>query len=468
MKQLTLVFFAILLLSDLSKAQIVRAVPNGNFNTWDSVSFDNLDSPWITSNAECIAYTGNPNVTKVTGLSGQAVHLQTYVGNNDTVPGEILNFDGYINGTPYTQSPSGFTGYYRCNINTHDTGYLTIGFIKNQDVYYQKIVPFYGNASSFTRFNIVIDLPFPPDSVTIDAVSGNLANSKYITNGSWLELDDLSFTGSGISQQLIDGNFDTWTTKSNDLPVGWHSPPAVFPNSENGISRAVGRNPGTYCLKMVEEPFPGNFGLPQLTSGIFPQTAVAITGGQPYQQIIDTLTGYYKYTPVGNDSAGIFINLQKDGGSYLQPLPGIVFGPAKSWTYFQFPIISPITPDTMRIDIYSSFLYPPGGGSAFYLDNLQLKSQPLASILSFSKPDFGISAFPDPAQNQLNIRFGGTVPSEFGLKIYNSEGCLLIDNQFNSGSSTITIPINQLSAGLYFYEVSVNGSTVRNKFVKAN
>ena len=130
-------------------------------------------------------------------------------------------------------------------------------------------------------------------------------------------------------------------------------------------------------------------------------------------------------------------------------------------------INSTSTPDTMRIDIYSSINGT--GGGTLYLDDLQLKSQPHTAGISFnSKPDFGISAFPNPAQNQLNIHFSSNVPPEFGLKIYNSEGRLMIDNEFNSGSSTVTVPINQLSEGLYFYEIATNGSSVRNKFVKSN
>ncbi len=108
-------------------------------------------------------------------------------------------------------------------------------------------------------------------------------------------------------------------------------------------------------------------------------------------------------------------------------------------------------------------------GSILYLDDLQLKSQPhTAGLFDIIPKSIRITAFPDPAQNQLNIRFKDYVPSEFDLKIYNSQGRLLIDNQFNSGSSTISVPIGQLNAGLYFYEVTTDGSIIRNKFVKGN
>ncbi len=206
--------------------------------------------------------------------------------------------------------------------------------------------------------------------------------------------------------------------------------------------------------------------MPQLTTGIFDQYS-NISGGQPYQRTTDTLTGYYKYIPSGIDTGGLLVNLQSQGNILYQT--GSNLPPTSTWTPFLIPINSPSRPDTMRIDLYSSTNYLNTGGSTLFLDALQLKSQPHTAGISInSKPDFGISAFPNPAQNQLNIHFGSNVPSEFGMKIYNSEGRLMLDNEFNSGTSTITVPINQLSDGLYFYEISTNGTVVRNKFVKNN
>jgi len=88
--------------------------------------------------------------------------------------------------------------------------------------------------------------------------------------------------------------------------------------------------------------------------------------------------------------------------------------------------------------------------------------------MSSLKSDIGIIAYPNPAQNQLNFHFSGTIPSEFGIRVYSAEGKLMMDNNYQSGSSTVSLPVSQLSAGLYFYEISANGSLLRDKFVKNN
>jgi len=465
MKQLSLFLFAMIALSGLSKAQTSGTIPNRDFEYWDSTSYSELDSPWVTSNATCIAATGNPNVTKVPGFSGEAVHLQTYAINNDTFIAQISNFGGLSLGVPYTQSPTAIKGYYRCSMVGHDTGYLAIGFVSGGNIYYQKYIPFYGSVSTFTAFSDTMNLPFAPDSMVVAAVSSNEVNYVGISAGSWLELDQLSFTGTAITQQIADGDFDSWTTQSIYLPSEWQAAPLVNPYSGNGVSKSTDHYSGKYSVKIVAPQ--NSYGpFAQLTSGIYDQYG-NLSGGQPYQQMTDTLTGYYKFIPTGLDSAGVLINLQNQGNIISQL--GATLAPASAWTAFQIPISVMSAPDTMRIDLYSSIYNAVTGGSTLYIDALQLKSQPHTAGISFnSKPSFNISAFPDPAQNQLNIRFGANVPGEFGLKIFNSEGKLMIDNQFNSGNSLVTIPIDQLSAGLYFYEINTNGSSVRNKFVKSN
>ncbi len=454
MKQLSLVFFAIILLSGISKAQ---TIPNGDFENWNSMSYDEPDTPWVTSNPACIAATGHGNVTKVTGFSGHAIHLQTYIINNNMLIGEVSNFGGFSFGVPYTQTPTAIKGYYRCKMAGQDTGFLAIAFIKGGNLFYQKFIPFYGNVSSFTSFNDTVNLPFAPDSMLVVAVSSNLKNNVGISDGSWLELDELAFTGTGITQQIADGNFDSWTTTSVDILQGWQTPPQIFgPGSSTGVSKSTDHVTGSYSVELIAQQFQSGF---QISTG-----TIDSFGGST--EAIDTLTGYYKYISSGTDSGAMHVVCQNIGNVLLDT--GVIFTASSSWKYFEMPFHLSSLPDTMRVDFASSFNFTGTGGSRLWIDELQLKSQHLhtSGILFSSASSFGITAFPNPAQNQLNIRFGANIPSEFGLKIYNLQGRLMIDKEFNTGSSTVSVPIDQLSAGLYFYEVTANGAVVRNKFVK--
>jgi len=461
MKQILLVFLSIVLLSSVSKAQTVKTIPNGDFENWDSITYNDLDSPWVTQNNQYIAAFGKATVTKVPGKVGSAIHVQTIVAGKDTIPGVAE-----IQGTPYSQTPTGISGYYRCNVLGYDTAWLLIEFIQGGSLLGLDTIHFTGSdTNAFQSFNSQFSDPLigVPDSVVIFIASSNIFDYVDITPGSWIEFDQLAFTGSGITQPIPDGGFESWKAQSMDNPIGWQANLAFNPYNITGISKSSDHYSGKYSVKLVAQP---NSFIPQMTSGILDQYG-NIIGGQPYELASDTLTGYYIYEPSGSDSGGILITLQNSGS--VIGMPQYVFEEAPSWTYFQVPISVQTNPDTMRIDIYASSSNFGTSGSTLYLDDLQLKSQPHTAGISFNpKTDFGISAFPDPAQNQLNIRFGGVVPSEFGLKIYNSEGRLMIDNQFNSGNSLITISIDQLSAGLYFYEINTNGSSVRNKFVKSN
>jgi len=448
MKQLFLISFIILSISSISKAQSIKAIPNGDFESWDSASYTYLDSPWISSNYGYLTPDSFINVTKVKGKTGFAVHIGSVINIMYQHGGHVamMLLD--------SQTPAGISGYYRSHLINNDTAWVVVEFIKG-GVFKLLKFPIFASKDTFTEFNFSIPmLPGRSDTVTIGAIL-DLPPSIADT-GSWFELDQLAFTGSGITQQIPDGDFDSWTTIYSHLPTGWATPSSP---ANSGISKSTDHYSGKYSVKLSSQPSLGYFG--ELWSGKYG------TGG-PFNLTMDTLTGYYKYNSLMTDSGGISVNLMQ-GGSYVG-FSKYYFHPSASWQYFELPINSfNNVPDTMQITINSTTDYNDTLGCSLYLDDLQLKSQPVTSGLhGLSKTASAISAFPDPTQNQLNIRFGSNPPSELGIKIYNPEGKLVLDNGFRSGSTTVTVPIDQLSAGLYFYEITANGSTVRNRFVKAN
>jgi len=455
----------IVLSAGVSKAQTLKTIQNGDFEAWDSTSFEDLIPPWQTTNAQDYGIYNQATVTKVTGQSGSAVHVQTYLIGQDTVSGSMILT------IPATQKPTTLTGYYRSNIAGHDTAFIYVGFEQAGNTLTVQSFQVISSVKSFTPFTINIPaFSGTPDTMAIVVSMTNLFDSLAIsisTPGSWIEVDQLAFSGNGTNLQIPDGNFDSWTTNTLYNPVGWEAVPAFYGNNNNGVSKSTNHYSGKYSVKMVAQPF--SF-LPQLTNGKFlsNQYGSSVVGGTPFNLSADTLTGYYEYMPSGLDTGVIAILCENSGnligGNFYS------FLAAPTWTYFEVPLSLTTAPDTMMVNISATNNFNgTAGPSTLYLDDLQLKSQPhTAGISNSLKNNFGVSAFPDPAKDQLNIRFEGNVPGEFGLKIFNSEGRLMIDNQFNSGISSITIPIDQLSAGLYFYEINANGSSVRNKFVKSN
>jgi len=448
MRHLLLLFLAIISISAITHAQTIKTIPNGDFENWDSTSYTYLDSPWVSSNYDYFTADSLINVTKVKGKIGSAVHIGSVISNIGQPGGHIAMM------LMDSQTLGGVSGYYRSNFVNNDTAWIVVEFVKGGDIKLSKF-PIFASRDTFTKFNFYLPtFPGRSDTVRIGAI---LDLPPYIADtGSWFELDQLAFTGPGVTQQITNGGFDSWTTIYSSTPTGWATP-SSYANS--GISKSTDHYSGKYSVKLTTQPNLGRFG--ELWSG-------ADGKGGAYNLTVDTLTGYYKYNSRMTDSGEIMINLM-EGGSYIG-FNTYYFLPSASWQYFELPFNSfNNVPDTMQITINSTTDYNDTLGSNLYLDDLQLKSQPLISgITGLSKITSDITAFPDPAQNQLNIRFGNNAPSEFDLKIYNPEGRLVIDKGFHSGGSSVAVSIDQLSAGLYFYEITANGNIVRNKFVKIN
>jgi len=460
MKQVYFIVFFIISAWCL-QAQSIDSVINGGFERWNSFAFQDLDYSWVTTNYNHASTYGNVTVSRVNGQSGSAAHFATYLSGNDTVSG----FAEYI--AAASQVPGELTGYYRCHLAGNDTVWITVAFAKNGNLVGLNVLPIKVSASSFTPFTLNISSHAgTPDTIAIILSMTNLFDSVGVSKsapGSWLEVDQLAFSGDSTNLKVDDGDFETWLSDTISNPTEWGIAPIAIGNATSGISRSKDHYAGSYSIEI--QSVPGSYG-PQLTNGKFVTigNATYTEGGQPFSQEIDTLAGYYKYFPSGNDSAAMQFIFQEQNiqiGYSEHSLKA-----ASSCTYFQVPIHLNRTPDTMQLDISAKSVFSTGQ-STLYLDSLYFKSKKNSWIANINC-NFNIDVFPNPAQNQLNIRFSGKTPSEFDLKIYNLEGRLIIDKEFNTGSSMVTLPIDQLNAGLYFYEITANGSVVRNKFVKAN
>jgi hypothetical protein len=76
----------------------------------------------------------------------------------------------------------------------------------------------------------------------------------------------------------------------------------------------------------------------------------------------------------------------------------------------------------------------------------------------------GISIYPNPAQNQIQISIEQTV-SHATIRMISITGQLVID-MTNVAGSQFNFDIAKLPQGIYIVEITENGATSRNKFVK--
>ncbi len=447
-----------------------QACPNGDFENWNSKSFGVPDSGWFTSNIQSLKNIDSLTVWQVAGHSGQAIHIETAVVGTDTAMAYIENTQGDPTtgqgGVPYSQQPTAITGYYRYSLAGNDSATIIVIFKKSGAVISSNIIKFRGtgSVSAFTAFSFPLaTLATAPDSVIIAAASSNVFGSG-LQSGSWLELDQLAFAGSGITQGIAGGSFDSWIAQSYNIPLGCN-----FQQNGNSFSvlRSTTHYAGSYSIELVTQASNGGGGgsssnPAQISTGQIGNNGPQ--GGLPYTLNVDTLTGYYMYMPVGTDTASINIDLTHTGTNVGGNSHN--FFAASSWTYFQIPFTAS-NPDEIRIDVQSGSWSVSRPGTAFYLDYVQLKSQPLppanVGIVNYVN---SISAYPNPANDILNIRLNNMQKEPVTVAICDVAGRIIDKVSYYIAPSVISFPVEHLASGIYLYQVNNSGYITRGKFIK--
>lgn len=426
-----------------------QSLQNTNFENWTIANYSDLQD-WITSNEISIPLVGLPSATEVNpGVTNSALKLETVANTTDTMVGFITNSDDPFSGDggfPYSQKPTGLSGYFRYNIMPNDTARILVVFKNSGIVYSVDTISIWGTQNSFT----LNSFPLPwisasgitPDTVILAVASSDVVNSVFVA-GSTLELDNLVFTGPGISQ-TIHGDFDTWVPKTISDLTDW--------SISGEVSRTTDAFSGTYAAKLIT--LNGSFGTEP--AGIFQSFSVTPT------QAVDTLIGWYKYLPKGMDSASIELNL-------FGPGPGVTItknlGAAASYAQFKVPITG-VTSSTMGIFLNiqsSAWSGTPTDSSTLYIDSISIK--PGTVGVNEIVGTAGVSVYPNPAKDVLKMAVDNKV-SEVEVTLYNTFGARVSANTVKVDGAEVTLPVKHLATGLYIYEVKVGDATYKGRFMK--
>ena len=458
-----LLLYSILLLSAKVFAQ---ALPNGSFETWSSNYFAE-PTGWYSANFNTLKQMAVIPVTKVAGFAGYAVHIETTIAGTDTTKSFVSNTkpgcgppSAWQGGVPYSELPTAITGYYRYNLPGNDTALLLVIFKKNSVNIGNNVIKIKGTGSmpTFTAFSFPVTATMTPDTMIIVATSSNLLSNNGIENGSFLELDNLAFTGTASA--IPAGDFELWSTRNITYPTGWDGQSM----DETGIAQTTDSYAGTSATLLTT--LADNCGNVQ-PSGITTGHMARFSGpasGRPYSNTTDTLCGYYKYTSMANDSATISVTLSLAGsniGGYGMKLPA-----AASYTYFQMPFNSATAPDTIRIDAQSS-KWPntfANAGSALYLDLIWLKSAPGVGILSYDNAS-DISVYPNPVTDFISVNTKGEfMNTPKLLSIYNALGAKVYS--ISSDKAQVTLDLKSFAKGIYMIEIKCDNKITTKRFVK--
>ena len=434
-------------------------VPNGGFETWTTTTYHE-PTGWTTGNRQSLRRMGVAPVRLVPGFAGSAVRLQTIIAGTDTSDSYITNSNGDpLNGeggVPFAEQPIGFRAKYRCSLVGSDSAIILIVFKKNGAIVSSDIFKLGGVQSTFATLTFNLSVPIAPDSVIVAMASSDLISGTNVASGSYLEMDNFVFTLA--STFLPNYEFESWDTLQYHKPTGWQI-------NGDSISKTTDSYSGSFAIKMVTQDYGGgNVGAAYITTGL--NSNQGTNGGLPYTNMVDTLTGYYKYAGSASDSGYMFVSLSHlstpvGGNSYY-------FTSAATYTYFQIPLNAGSPPDSMRIDASSSSypFAPTSVGSTLILDRLGLRSV-LVNVENMNQVSSNlITSYPNPAKNILNIGFRKAPTSDFEIIVYNMLGSIVKSERFKSNADHVQLSIADIASGSYYYKFICKDEQLQSSFVK--
>ena len=275
-----------------------------------------------------------------------------------------------------------------------------------------------------------------------------------------------------LSQQLENSGFEQWENvgTGEEEPLSWSSTKTSDNSSLNGlapqvISRSTDAHTGTYAAKMVNKnvPFVNIVANGILTNGIIhtttnPQDSYVYTDvnssdhSQPFTSYPDSIVGWYKYAPQGNDVGNIQVllhgsygQLPVDASTSIIALAEFDFSANSNWTRFSTPFI----------------YYPTINNPAYILCNISAGDSTQAVANSELKIDdleliYNTTKITDESTNSINVTYlndhlqFSNVVNEINYAIYNLQGQLMNIGKIDRYNRNVSIT---LESGIYFISI---------------
>ncbi len=467
--------------SFFAKAQ--TGIPNGNFESWTSMTYDIPQYYTQSSDYEAFYKCMCPaNEVKSTDFyhGSFAVQVTTQVANGDTNVGYFANANiggnnpsGWAGGLPYTQKPTGIRGYYKCAIASPDSALIVVNFKKNGISIGTFPFTLYGTHSSYTLFSFPFPiLPMNPDTVQFAAIASDFKDNIFIP-GSMLLIDSVSFTGVTSQPANFNGDFENWSSVTLNRPNNWYLG-GGGPNNAIGVFQTTDKYAGTYAVELKtylgDRCNGGNNNCHPAAQGGYISTGYYLNncmgpncerGGSPFSNQIDTLCFYYKYAPSGVDTGWANMYFKKLGNNVMNY--GKLLKTSATYSYVEVPFNTMNPIDTVIVSFQSSlsqdtllsFI-----GSDLKIDEAHFKSQPLITGIKTFDVAAGIKLFPNPS-NDGNFVVSN-VQSYDLVRVYNIYG-QEVNASIKKEADYAKIKIE--TPGAYFVTVNARGKITTLKVI---
>ncbi|HEV7230003.1 MAG TPA: PCMD domain-containing protein [Bacteroidia bacterium] len=270
------------------------------------------------------------------------------------------------------------------------------------------------------------------------------------------------FASAGRSQTIPNSGFESWSSGGNyEDPQGWgtlNSQTAILGiKTVTKATAASDIHGGTYAIKLVTAHIgvPYNMNVPGLAAtGTINASTKAIDGGFAYTMRPVSLSGWYKYTPAGKDTASVEVTVSQ-WDTLLKKR--ITVGHAKFLdtahvsTYTSFTVqlnySSTALPDTGVIVLLSSQQNSSVVNSTLFVDDLSFT---LPAGINEDQLNQKITLSPNPASDVVkidNLPFNAT-----GIQIYDACGKMVLYDRISA--PFYELGLEGISQGLYFYRVT--------------
>ena len=279
-----------------------------------------------------------------------------------------------------------------------------------------------------------------------------------------------SILGFTQNQALINGTetFGIWdSTSVGELPRYWDgfNKQIIVNGMHVGDVECIKKDSADpqdadYSVRLVSTSVLGGAAVPgMLTTGTldidFNSQNGDITGGMPYAQKPTQLKGWYKYNPVGNDTAKISVWF-KQAGSEIGGGDLKIFGQTNLWTEFTVDLYYQpgSMPDTANILFLSSNAY--NGvpiGSALEIDHIWFQGGGVGTENATKRMD-DIKVYPNPTNGMVNVACTGN-PEEININLYSVSGQLVMQTKMQGPSNRLNF--GSLSPGTYYMEIIRDG-----------
>ncbi|MCE9538736.1 MAG: T9SS type A sorting domain-containing protein [Bacteroidetes bacterium] len=458
------------------------SLPNGNFESWTSITYEIPQNYVWSSNVDALRKNAPFNVTKSTDAyhGSYAVQMTTQIINGDTMPGIFVNVDPkngdpstWSGGFAYSQKPTGMRGYYKSSIVSPDTAFILAFFYKSGVMIGQYGYYFYGTHSVYTPFSLSFTpaLPQNPDTIIFGAGSSNFGNMSNMRNGSMLKLDSISFTGVSSQPALFNGDFETWQSTTIDKPTDWFS--EGHSNSPSGGAyKTTDAKAGNSAIELITyEGERNNSPVAEggkISTGWYPDNCnnnCYQQGGFPFSNQVDTLTFWYKHVPsTGSGTAEVRLHFKNNGNNIWGT--GASLSASTNYQYMEIPFNVGQIPDTVIIDIESSEWQDSSltfVGSNLKIDEIHFKSQPLTTVVFDRKNENTLHISPNPSKGKIQIEAIGLDVQ--GMEVYNVLGEKIYSKADFKQQTLNEIDLSGFQKGIYFIKISSEGKVFTKKII---